>query len=924
MPTIELTINGKPQRVEVGDNATPADIDEIASNLSSGGGAPATQETPTSTEPENAPTAFGRFQQQAAHLGRGYLEAGQRIGSEMFPELIPAPPGTPDPKERTILSRLGDLALVTSPVVAPELMVYGTGASLASRAAGAPQWLSDLIGAGTELVTGGVQTVGAVKEAIRAPAKAAEAAKAARTAQAVENVAAGTAEAGEAAQTTRGAAAAGGAAGISDAAATKQAAEDIERLQTATPAKAGEALRETYPGAEAGRRSAFQEGTYNKIAQYAEKNGLNATTDNAVGQKLATDLRAAEDEWGELARGAEHKQVNKIMDKLNPARESTGVIDPATGQVITRPAAGGVVTWQELDDAEKALQRVSGPSSVRKAIADAKKGLLEGTPAAKALDSANQQWRLTIRPAKILTAKITKAESPVEAFRQVVGTGTNPQRLDYARKVLVTGGHPEQWSKVVGGFFTDLAQRAKGDPLKMAKLWEGVRPGVRAVIDPDGVATQAFADLTKAGTREVPPVSLAEPVSRALPELAPTAGPSKLAQYGPLSVGGTYAAVTAIPKFYNGDWWGGLKDLGIGAALANPRIAASAVPPLARTGAAVAGTPAAQRAVRSYEKFLTAPSELEQTTPESGPAPAPQDLSAAEPKSQGTMLAASPATGADVPIYPSPKGFVFHHSGGSSLDELRATLQQRGLGSEYLMDRDGTIYAYGRPGSPHMQPNDRWGGIAPGLTNANTLGMELVARDNNDVTPAQIASARRFISANYPNTPVYGHGEVNPGHKQADEGMAVVSAIRGERAGSYQASPGFHDEIQAVANVVGVPANLMRSVIQNESGGDPTMVSRETAGGTHARGIMQIMPATFEAYRKPIEAITGRDANIDDPLDNLVAGALHLRDDLAASGGDIASTARRYTGGPDPRRWGTKTHWYGNKVARDYAMMERG
>src|SRR5262252_2434937 len=134
----------------------------------------------------------------------------------------------------------------------------------------------------------------------------------------------------------------------------------------------------------------------------------------------------------------------------------------------------------------------------------------------------------------------------------------------------------------------------------------------------------------------------------------------------------------------------------------------------------------------------------------------------------------------DLPIYPA-QGFVFHHSGGSTLSGLVSTLQQRGLGSEYLMDRDGTIYPYGGAGSPHMQPNDAWGGMAPGLTNANAVGMELVARNNADVTPAQIASARNFISANYPNVPVYGHGEVNPGHKQPDEGMAVVSAIRADR-----------------------------------------------------------------------------------------------------------------------------------------------
>src|SRR5215813_996902 len=394
MPTIELTINGQTKRVEVGEGATPADIDEIANSLS-GGGEPAA--APPSSEPENAPTAGGRAQQQIEHIGRGYIDAARRIGSEMFPNWVTAPEGTPEPKDRTMLSRLGDLALVTSPVVAPELMLAGSGVSVASRALGTPQWLADALGVGTELLTGGAQTVNAVREAVTAPARARAAAEAARTAQAVENVgtrvseagqaadiarrtaaaegaggvteaartaqattgnvAAGISEAGETLQQQGGARAAQAAAGISDAAATRQAAEDIERLQTATPGKAGQTLRETYPGAEAGRRSAFQEGTYDKIAQFAEKNGLNATSENPVGQKLVKDIQAAEDEWGELAKSAEHKQVNKIMDKLQPKAQGTGIIDPATGQEITRAGEVGTVTLKELENAEKALQR---------------------------------------------------------------------------------------------------------------------------------------------------------------------------------------------------------------------------------------------------------------------------------------------------------------------------------------------------------------------------------------------------------------------------------------------------------------------------------------------------------------------------------------------------------------------------------------
>src|SRR5262249_36494262 len=161
------------------------------------------------------------------------------------------------------------------------------------------------------------------------------------------------------------------------------------------------------------------------IAQFAEKNGLNATSENPVGQKLVKDIQAAEDEWGELAKSAEHKQVNKIMDKLQPKAQGTGIIDPATGQEITRAGEVGTVTWKEWDDRGTPPGGVGGRASSRKASGDGRGGPVGGPPAAKALESANQQWKLAIRPAKIIATKISKAESPVDAFRAVVGTGQN-------------------------------------------------------------------------------------------------------------------------------------------------------------------------------------------------------------------------------------------------------------------------------------------------------------------------------------------------------------------------------------------------------------------------------------------------------------------------------------------------------------------
>jgi hypothetical protein len=127
-----------------------------------------------------------------------------------------------------------------------------------------------------------------------------------------------------------------------------------------------------------------------------------------------------------------------------------------------------------------------------------------------------------------------------------------------------------------------------------------------------------------------------------------------------------------------------------------------------------------------------------------------------------------------------PSAFIFHHtSGRSTVAGVQETLRQRGLGVEYVMDREGNIVQTGAPGASHMKTG--WGAGA-GLSNRNTVGMEVIALNDKDVTAAQVKAAREFIAKNYPNTPLFGHGQVNPGHKEADEGMTIVNAIKSDRA----------------------------------------------------------------------------------------------------------------------------------------------
>jgi hypothetical protein len=264
-------------------------------------------------------------------------------------------------------------------------------------------------------------------------------------------------------------------------------------------------------------------------------------------------------------------------------------------------------------------------------------------------------------------------------------------------------------------------------------------------------------------------------------------------------------------------------------------------------------------------------------------APAEAALPPPPPAPPAEARAMTPTTGgppSGLPVYPA-QGFVFHHSGGSTLEGLRTTLHKRGLGSQYLMDRDGTIYSFAGAGSPHIRPNDQFGGIAPGLSNKNAVGMEIVAKNDQDITPAQVASARNFIATNYPNVPVYGHGEVNPGHKMADEGLTVVNAIRADRGvqpgtpvprrapNTVDLNAPFFRQVEASR---GLPPGTLSAMADKESSGNPLAKSPVSS----ASGLYGITKDTARAW--------GMSA--DDRFDP-VKSTLAVADTLAARARDV-------------------------------------
>lgn len=118
------------------------------------------------------------------------------------------------------------------------------------------------------------------------------------------------------------------------------------------------------------------------------------------------------------------------------------------------------------------------------------------------------------------------------------------------------------------------------------------------------------------------------------------------------------------------------------------------------------------------------------------------------------------------------KYFILHHTAGRGTPQgVVGILNKRGLGVQWVIDRDGQIYqtlpkdSFGQ----HVAPNK---GTAPSdMSNRTSQGVEIIAKNDNDVLIKQCKSALMIIKdLGYSLSNVYGHGEVQS-NKMATEGQ---------------------------------------------------------------------------------------------------------------------------------------------------------
>lgn len=130
----------------------------------------------------------------------------------------------------------------------------------------------------------------------------------------------------------------------------------------------------------------------------------------------------------------------------------------------------------------------------------------------------------------------------------------------------------------------------------------------------------------------------------------------------------------------------------------------------------------------------------------------------------------------------NPQAIVTHHTAGGTMESAVSALNSRGLAYNYIVDRDGTIHHFAAGRGAHMLPGS--GRLGAGLSNANTIGISAVGTNEANLTPVQVERMRALAGAlgkkyGIPPSAVFGHGQVNPGHREISEGAAVYDWARG-------------------------------------------------------------------------------------------------------------------------------------------------
>lgn len=109
----------------------------------------------------------------------------------------------------------------------------------------------------------------------------------------------------------------------------------------------------------------------------------------------------------------------------------------------------------------------------------------------------------------------------------------------------------------------------------------------------------------------------------------------------------------------------------------------------------------------------------------------------------------------------------------------------------------------------------------------------------------------------------------------------------------------YEADIQDAAQATGVPANVLAAQIWQESRGNLGAATVNGGNGLQDAGLMQVNSNTFADLQSKNPELLGANASPNNAHDNIMAGALYMKEQLGAFKGSMGAALRAYNSGPN-------------------------
>ncbi|MGP9436849.1 lytic transglycosylase domain-containing protein [Ewingella sp. AOP8-B2-18] len=222
-------------------------------------------------------------------------------------------------------------------------------------------------------------------------------------------------------------------------------------------------------------------------------------------------------------------------------------------------------------------------------------------------------------------------------------------------------------------------------------------------------------------------------------------------------------------------------------------------------------------------------------------------------------------------------------AGGGQMAELMNMIRQ--LLSELLKMLGGGDNSDQQNSTPSASSGGSGGSAAPSLGDGGgggpSVGNNLLAQPGAGAGAANGASGAS--------------GASGAGGAGATSGMAGLSGS-GNLHLPPQLEP-YRQSINNAAQATGMPASVIAGQIWAESRGNLSAASTNGGNGKTDAGLMQVNPDTYNEMAKENPGLLSGDPN--SAQNNIMAGALYLKQQTNAFGGNIGAGLRAYNSGPD-------------------------